>query len=294
MKVFLPRLSHNITFNALHQLPPPNVFLWSAPEPCSPLGKWLDWVPPKRYQDTTHTTQHRWDQLLLLNHSWIVTETWSTIFEQILDSCGGPGGLIGISSCLFWSKSFSVLKKSRGWLRRQSPCYVKSLRGCKRVTAYIPNATWWAQCCGQFEQFLPGLTPIKLEKVLIIWFQNCKISAEGIYHTNLPTLGFQPNLCFYETRKMSLKSAYLPFEVIWGNCYVLLSTLGSIAIFWPMTEITTEGRYTKHFAWALTLMPWHSIAACAQNQQIHKCNNKETHKKHKFPYSSAYPSCIYG
>ena len=56
-------------YNALHQLPPPNVFLWSAPEPCSPLGKWLDWVPPKRYQDTTHTTQHRWDQLLLLNHS---------------------------------------------------------------------------------------------------------------------------------------------------------------------------------------------------------------------------------
>ena len=124
MKAFLPQLSHNITFNALHQLPPPNVFLWSAPEPCSPLGKWLDWVPPKRYQDTTHTTQHRWDQLLLLNHSWIVTETWSRIFEQILDSCGGPGGLIGISSCLFWSKSFSVLKKSRGWLRRQSPCYV--------------------------------------------------------------------------------------------------------------------------------------------------------------------------
>ena len=69
MKVSLPRLSHNITFNALHQLPTPNVFLWSAPEPCSPLGKWLDWVPPKRYQDTTHTTQHRWDQLLLLNHS---------------------------------------------------------------------------------------------------------------------------------------------------------------------------------------------------------------------------------
>ena len=69
MKAFLPQLSHNITFNALHQLPPPNVFLWSAPEPCSPLGKWLDWVPPKRYQDTTHTTQHRWDQLLLLNHS---------------------------------------------------------------------------------------------------------------------------------------------------------------------------------------------------------------------------------
>ena len=69
MKAFLSRLSHNITFNAVHQLPPPNVFLWSAPEPCSPLGKWLDWVPPKRYQDTTHTTQHRWDQLLLLNHS---------------------------------------------------------------------------------------------------------------------------------------------------------------------------------------------------------------------------------
>ena len=32
--------------------------------------------------------------------------------EQILDSCGGPAGLIGISSCLFWSKSFSVLKRA--------------------------------------------------------------------------------------------------------------------------------------------------------------------------------------
>ena len=117
MKVFLPRLSHNITFNALHQLPPPNVFLWSAPEPCSPLGKWLDWVPPKRYQDTTHTTQHRWDQLLLLNHSWIVTETWSRILEPILDSCCGPGGPTEFSACLSWcktcSKSFSVLKKPR-------------------------------------------------------------------------------------------------------------------------------------------------------------------------------------
>ena len=130
MKVFLPRLSHNITFNALHQLPTPNVFLWSAPEPCSPLGKWLDWVPPKRYQDTTHTTQHRWDQLLLLNHSWIVTETWSRILQPILDSCGQWWSWwtdrVFCMSVLVQNllKIIFCFKKSRGWLRRQSPCYV--------------------------------------------------------------------------------------------------------------------------------------------------------------------------
>ena len=28
----------------------PNIFLWSAPEPCSPVGKWLDGPLPKDTQ----------------------------------------------------------------------------------------------------------------------------------------------------------------------------------------------------------------------------------------------------
>ena len=74
----LPLLHTLMTFKSS------KIFLWSALEPCSPVGKWLDGAPPKRYPDTTHTTQHCWrsPKPLVHNYSWIKSLDWSSLWGE--------------------------------------------------------------------------------------------------------------------------------------------------------------------------------------------------------------------
>ena len=78
----LPLLHTLMTFKSS------KIFLWSALEPCSPVGKWLDGAPPKRYPDTTHTTQHCWrsPKPLVHNYSWIKSLDWSSLWGEPIRS----------------------------------------------------------------------------------------------------------------------------------------------------------------------------------------------------------------